>query len=517
MEHLLKIITLIFVFYVALPTYAANLESTNYKIYGGQVNEIIGEPASTNYNLNSGGNPIEGDTSSANYKLQSGSALSFPGASSSPSPSPSPSPSLSSGSGANGPPDMPNLFVVSPGIPLLSPYLPPLHELLPNLPDDFLTPPTIPDYSIVTEADLAEFANLPSSLRLLTRKFPSLAGTFRSIGVKDFSDLDRLSRGTFILPGFDELDKIPTEVVFARSGDKLINFNTQLKIAKSGLVTQLIHVISGHPVNLAIRPNGQVKEITGYLVLRESNFSQDADDSENISIDVSSLTASLILAQAGQVKVDTGPKKIELEPDPNVNVSDEFLLNKFTYSDPDGDGIFTTTITAPFVASTYEVITNITYADGSTGSSGIRLILVVDPEGYVYTVKAGLEARVPDAVVTIFWRDPQANDGKGEYVPWPAREYSQRNPQVTEKAGEYSFLVPPGEYYLTVASAKYHPYTSEPFIVTEGSGVHMNIELAPVRSFGQILLWIGFFILFLLLLLILLFLIKRRKQNNYYQ
>src|SRR3989344_2047160 len=196
--------------FVALPTYAANLESASYKIYGGQVNEIVGEPSSTNYNLNSGANAIEGDTSSANYKLQSGSALSFPSAASTPTPTPSPS---SGDGGANGPivgaygegasghiattstttdTGQGGKFIEGLGDLIISIFSP-------------KPPPTL------TLEEIDEFPDLPGGLRLLTRKFPSLASTFRAIGIKDFNDIDRLSRANFILPSFDELDKIPTD------------------------------------------------------------------------------------------------------------------------------------------------------------------------------------------------------------------------------------------------------------------------------------------------------------------
>jgi hypothetical protein len=43
--------------------------------------------------------------------------------------------------------------------------------------------------------------------------------------------------------------------------------------------------------------------------------------------------------------------------------------------------------------------------------------------------------------------------------------------------GTYSFLVPPGTYYLKVETSKYAVYQSSSFSAKEGGGVHQNIEL----------------------------------------
>ena len=65
----------------------------------------------------------------------------------------------------------------------------------------------------------------------------------------------------------------------------------------------------------------------------------------------------------------------------------------------------------------------------------------------------------------------------GKYELWNGKKYQQYNPQATDNTGKYSFLVPPGQYYIVVEAKDFNNYQGEPFEVVEGSGVHQNIEL----------------------------------------
>ena len=103
----------------------------------------------------------------------------------------------------------------------------------------------------------------------------------------------------------------------------------------------------------------------------------------------------------------------------------------------------------------------------------IRLITVVDPEGYIYEKNGEKETRILGAVASIYWLNPETK----QYELWPAKDYQQENPQTTDVRGTYSFLVPEGYYYLTVDAPGYLSYDGKPFEVKEGSGVHINIEM----------------------------------------
>ena len=158
---------------------------------------------------------------------------------------------------------------------------------------------------------------------------------------------------------------------------------------------------------------------------------------------------------------------------------------EFEYTDPDGDGIYTAEIQAPIVEGEYEIITVMDFENPELGKKEIRLITVVDPEGYVYERNDDKETRIPGAIVSLYWLNPETK----QYELWPAKEYQQENPQITDDTGRYSFLVPPGTYYLRVEHPNYPVYQSETFVVKEGSGIHMNIELKTKYWWLKIIDW----------------------------
>jgi hypothetical protein len=105
------------------------------------------------------------------------------------------------------------------------------------------------------------------------------------------------------------------------------------------------------------------------------------------------------------------------------------------------------------------------------------MITVVDPEGYVFKKSTnGEETRISNVKVSIF----DISGGKSSL--WDAKKYSQNNPQITNKTGKYSFLVPEGDYFITAEVNGYKPYKSEEFDVREGAGIHFDIEMREELS-----------------------------------
>jgi hypothetical protein len=117
------------------------------------------------------------------------------------------------------------------------------------------------------------------------------------------------------------------------------------------------------------------------------------------------------------------------------------------------------------------------------GKRAIRLIVVVDPEGYVFEKVGNQELRISGAIVTLYWLNPETK----KYEIWPAKEYYQENPQITDQRGTFAFLVPPGFYYLKVEAPGYLIYEGKPFEVKEGEGIHPKIELKSKFWFLRIL------------------------------
>ena len=320
------------------------------------------------------------------------------------------------------------------------------------------------------------FAPLPKPLRALASAFPELGRTFDSLGVTQLRDVERLTNAQVFQPVVTDINKLPKNIVLASglSPDFIssLPLATQLSISAQGQVTRVINAVSGSLVTLSVRPDKPVNAVSGYLVLKESKFAK------ALVAPLSSQLASVILAQGAEVT-----------PLPTTVVENRLVLARFEYVDPEGDGVWTAQVPVPKVVSMYEVITVYDYVTGD--KQELRLTLVVDPEGYVYEEVGGRQTRIANAQVSIYRTDGTL---------WPAQDFQQRNPQTTADAGEYSFLVPPGDYYLVVKVDGYKDFHGATFTVSEGAGVHENIQMYPKSGIG-FLVWGGWLILVLLILL----------------
>ena len=365
------------------------------------------------------------------------------------------------------------------------------------------------------------FAPLPKDFVALQQKFPEIRNTFKRVGINRLSDIEKISSVQMYLPSltrsvgliapdFDvnkygapkslpltEMDKslkekIPSETVFARAGGQLVDFKIALSLTAKGRAEQKINTISGKPLQLTVKPGKPVKRVRGFVVFRSKKPQVRAEFPFN------KLVSSLTFAEPA----------LAFQQEIPVPVEERLVLLEFEYTDPDGDGIYTADIESPIPAGEYEIITVMDYEDPELGSKQIRLITVVDPEGYVYEKIGDKELRVPGAIVTIYYFNPESKS----YEEWPAKDFQQENPQITDIRGTYSFLVPGGTYYTKVEAPGYMDYESKPYQVEEGGGVHMNIELRPKYWWLKILDWKT--VLLVLVALLLLYNFYKDKQRN---
>ncbi len=365
-------------------------------------------------------------------------------------------------------------------------------KLLPAIPSDIAakepSESMAGDWSLLPGNSINKFvfASLPYEIQNLVKKFPELGKTFNEVGITKVTDLQKLKNAKFILPGLNskvglsggvrvpissltqsQKALVPAEVIFAKAGD-LIDYNVQLAINEDGIPEQRITTIAGKPLDLAIKEDKPVNGIKGYVVVKNIERQQ-----AKKSVPADSMLASPLFAVLG----------INHEAGQEVEIKEEFVVSRFDYEDGDKDGIYTANITSPLVSGEYEIISIIDYKDSSLGKKELRLVTVVDPEGYVYEKNGNKETRVPDAKVSLYWKNPKG----GDFEIWPAKDYSQVNPQKTDKSGSYSFLVPEGFYKLSVSSEEYYAFESDEFEVEEGRGVHMNIEMKPKSWWSSLL------------------------------
>ena len=232
-----------------------------------------------------------------------------------------------------------------------------------------------------------------------------------------------------------------------------------------------------------VKPDQPVKSIKGYVVFKSkriTNYESQIKNQElaiihNSKFILQNLTASLIFANPVFAQPQDRPVKIE----------EKLVLSEFEYTDPDGDGIYTAEIKVPLVEGEYEIITLMDFEDPALGKKEIRLVTVVDPEGYIYERIKNQELRIKGAIVSLFWLNPETK----QYELWPAKEYQQKNPQITDATGKYSFLVPEGSYYLKVEAPGYLTYEGKPFQVKESNGIHINIKLKTKYWWLKIIDW----------------------------
>ncbi len=363
-------------------------------------------------------------------------------------------------------------------------------------------------------------APLPKEFRALAQKFPTLKKTFEETGVARLIDVERLKPIKLTLPGLTESlrpygpigpegqgvpvarlspaikKQLPSEIVFAKTGGQLIDFDIALSVTEKGKPQQKIATISGKSLQLAVKPDKPVKSVKGYVV-----FKSKASRPTSLELPLNSLLASLIFANPVFAHPQEKP----------VRVEEKLVLLEFEYTDPDADGIYTAEIQTPVIEGEYEIITVMDFEDLELGKKEIRLIVVVDPEGYLYEKDGDKETRIPGAIVSLFWLNPETK----QYELWPAKEYQQENPQITDATGKYSFLVPEGSYYLKVEAPAYLIYDGKPFQVKEGSGIHINIELKTKYWWLKVVDWkIILLILFAFLLLYNFYRDKLRERQT---
>jgi hypothetical protein len=338
---------------------------------------------------------------------------------------------------------------------------------------------------------------LPKEIQKLAENFPKLEKLFKEAEVTKLVDIQKLKGVKFSLPGLKERlglyksipvsklspevkKEIPTEFIFIRSIDESIDFNVSLAVDEKGKPEQKANFIAGKQVKLVIKPEKPAKSIKGYIVFKSKKPKQ-----VFFEIPRESLLASLFFK---------APVLAESLEKP-ISVEEKLVLVEFEYKDDDGDGIWEAEVQMPKVEGEYEIITVIDYEDIK---KAVKLIAVIDPEGYVYEKYDDKEIRIPGSVVSLFWLNPETK----KYELWPANEYSQENPQITDITGRYAFLVPPGYYYLKVEAPGYLPYIGKPFYVKEGSGVHFNIELKSKYWMLKIVDWRTILLIMVVILLL---------------
>jgi len=389
--------------------------------------------------------------------------------------------------------------------PLLQKIQEQLNALLPNIVKPEEIQPTevvvisketpvalLTGWDLLSKKEIGQFvfSPLPTEIALIAQKFPEVKKTFTEVGVTSIRDVSKLQSTTLKLPSLTETvgisgveleageitqtkgipiaqltstakSKIPSEIVFTKTGGGLIDFNTALSINNKGATEQRITTLVGNLVQFVVKVDSPAKSVKGYLL-----FKSKKPESVSYNVSLGDMTASLLFSNP-DFAVAAPENFVE-----NAESDQKLVIKEFEYTHT-GDGVYTAEVSMPVVSGEYEAYTIVDYQDQSLGKKEINIITVVDPEGYVFEKNGDKETRISGSIISLYWLNPETK----QYELWAAKNYQQENPQVTDVTGNYSFLVPEGYYYLKVDAPGYLSYDGKPFEVTEGSGVHINIEL----------------------------------------
>ena len=257
--------------------------------------------------------------------------------------------------------------------------------------------------------------------------------------------------------------------------DVPIFFSAQGNIILESIVPQKpLKLVTGLELNTTIKPSKPVKAIKVIIIFKGPKESSHLKDNF-----LSALIAP-VYAQVWQVA--------------------EYIL-----TDGDGDGIFEGKIKMPEVAGEYVIRTILYYEDGTI--KDIETETLIDPKGYIYQAINGKEIRIPDAKISLYRFNLETN----QFELWQAQEYGQENSQITDKTGEYNFLVPEGKYYLTITATDYGDYQSEEFETKEGNVINRNIELTLIKKFNW--QWLIFPVILIVGIIIGIFIKTRKKYQ----
>ncbi len=235
---------------------------------------------------------------------------------------------------------------------------------------------------------------------------------------------------------------VSTDTILIRSVSGNINLD---------LTNQKAQVIAGKQVAVFIKPSKPVSSLEGFLYFEKIS---------QIELKHTFYLPLIPKAFASSVFAKT------------------YEILSLVFKGPDEQGFFKAILNIPPVVGEYKIGVDINFIDGSKKTA--EKIVLVDPEGYIYDELLRGQLRIKGAKISLWVFDESIND----YILWSAELYDQKNPQITNETGEYSFLVPEGNYYTKVEHPDYETYQSEAFKVREGEPVHSNIEM-ELKSFWQ--------------------------------
>ncbi|HSA83944.1 MAG TPA: fibronectin type III domain-containing protein [Patescibacteria group bacterium] len=128
----------------------------------------------------------------------------------------------------------------------------------------------------------------------------------------------------------------------------------------------------------------------------------------------------------------------------------------------------------------YQIISTSTDGAGNFTKQELNYVEVINGGKIVNNAGNPIE----HAKIEVFYKDFDSQ----LWVSWNGNSYEQKNPQITNKNGEFSSLLPPGTYYVKVQADGYRSIASTAFIIDTPTTFNPVISLQDKKG-----IWIGKF------------------------
>jgi hypothetical protein len=315
------------------------------------------------------------------------------------------------------------------------------------------------------------FQIFPDKIQELLNKFTAFRNLFERLKIKSLEALNKLTGIIFRLPTIKELKAIPEEFVFA----KLIKFDLDIKpnlIIKKEDYTPIIfyNFPADNEVMLILKPKYEVEKIEGELSIMQAFYKHNIFD----------YLKALI---SNKIYLNNQNQKIE-------------------FKGPNKEGNYIANFITPKQEGNYKLLVNIYYKNLASKKLDIE-INIKDKGAIKEKFLFIIERPISNAFVYLY----RFNEEKKDFELWNAKDYLQENPQITDKDGKYSFIVPEGFYYLEVRKSGYLPFKTKVFKASDGDLLNFEIELTSIYN---IILFIAGIVFILILISVIIFRMIRK-------
>jgi len=201
-------------------------------------------------------------------------------------------------------------------------------------------------------------------MRFIFQKFPEIKKVFEELGLSENSNANEIINAKVKLPGAASFDKnsIPSDIVFAQTGDGSADLNAMISVNDLGRVIQVVKTTVSEPLQLVVKVDKPVKEIRGYIILKPNK-------PKPVSFGNFSKFFNVALA----------------ETNAEAN-SSKNILQTFDYKYL-SDGVYVADILAPANVGEYEIVTSVVYGDAAAKTKNLSLTAVVGPKGVTCETK----------------------------------------------------------------------------------------------------------------------------------